>query len=182
MSIVFSSDELINVAISIERRGMTFYDIMAKSTDNDMARAIFEVLANMEREHIEIFQNMLGEADMRPPAEVSTDEYADYLQTLVDNAVFTDDMLTSETATQADSDIQALELALNSKIKTPGDRNLAEELDAIGARDIPVVGCGVCAKFRGVTKNMSIEHGKLGGLGALDGYLERCDRFITFGG
>ena len=55
-------------------------------------------------------------------------------------------------------------------------------LDAIGARDIPVVGCGVCAKFRGVTKADTIEHGKLGGLGALDGYLERCDRFVTFGG
>jgi tRNA 2-thiouridine synthesizing protein D len=71
---------------------------------------------------------------------------------------------------------------LNSKIKAPGDRNLAEELDAIGARGVPVVGCGVCAKFRGVTKDVSIEHGKLGGLGALDGYLERCERFITFGG
>ena len=72
--------------------------------------------------------------------------------------------------------------SLNRKIKAPGDRNLAEELDALGARGIPVVGCGVCSKFRGVTKGDSIEHGKLGGLGALDGFLERCDRFITFGG
>ena len=71
---------------------------------------------------------------------------------------------------------------MNAKIKAPGDRNLAEELDAIGARDIPVVGCGVCAKFRGITKADTIEHGKLGGLGALDGYLDRCDRFVTFGG
>jgi tRNA 2-thiouridine synthesizing protein D len=71
---------------------------------------------------------------------------------------------------------------LNAKIKAPGDRNLAEELDAIGARDVPVIGCGVCCKFRGIVKADTIEHGKLGGLGALDGYLERCDRFITFGG
>ena len=71
---------------------------------------------------------------------------------------------------------------LNAKIKSPGERNLAEMLDAIGSRDIPVVGCGVCAKFRGVTKTETIENGKLGGLGALDGYLERCDRFVTFGG
>ncbi len=71
---------------------------------------------------------------------------------------------------------------INGKIKTPGDRNLAEELDAIGARGVPIVGCGVCAKFRGMVKADNIEHGKLGGLGALDGYLDRCDRFITFGG
>jgi tRNA 2-thiouridine synthesizing protein D len=71
---------------------------------------------------------------------------------------------------------------LNSKIKAPGERNLAEELDAFGARGIPVVGCGVCCKFRGVVKADIIEHGKLGGLGALDRYLDECDRFITFGG
>ncbi len=71
---------------------------------------------------------------------------------------------------------------INGKIKTPGDRNLAEELDAIGARGVPIVACGVCAKSRGLVKVDTIEHGKLGGLGALDGYLERCDRFITFGG
>ena len=115
MSISFSSSELIDIAIGIERRGIAFYDIMSKSTDNAAARDVFLHLANMEREHIEIFQNMLGEADMYPPAEVSTDEYADYLQTLVDNAVFTDDMLTSEMATQADTDIQALELAIGAE-------------------------------------------------------------------
>jgi tRNA 2-thiouridine synthesizing protein D len=71
---------------------------------------------------------------------------------------------------------------LNAKIKAPGDRNLAQELDAIGARDVPVVGCGVCCKFRGITKADTIEHGKLGGLGALDGYLELADRLVTFGG
>ena len=115
MSISFSSGELIDIAIGIERRGIAFYDIMSKSTDNATARDVFLHLANMEREHIEIFQNMLGEADMHPPAEVSTDEYADYLQALVDNAVFTDDMLTSEMATQADTDIQALELAIGAE-------------------------------------------------------------------
>jgi sulfur relay (sulfurtransferase) complex TusBCD TusD component (DsrE family) len=72
--------------------------------------------------------------------------------------------------------------SLNAGIKSPGDRNLAEELDAIGARGIPVVGCGVCCKFRGVTKAHTIEHGKLGGLGALDGYIDQADRFVTFGG
>ena len=71
---------------------------------------------------------------------------------------------------------------INGKIKAPGDRNLAEELDAIGARGIPVIGCGVCAKFRGMVKGDNIEHGKLGGLGALDGLLDNCDRFVTFGG
>jgi len=49
MSITFSPAELINIAIGIERRGISFYDIMAKSTENEMAREVFEKLVEMER-------------------------------------------------------------------------------------------------------------------------------------
>ena len=115
MSIAFSASELINIAIGTERRGITFYDIMAKSTDNEMAREVFQNLADMEREHTQIFQDMLGEADKYPPSETPTREYADYFQALVDSAVFTDDMITSEMATQADSDIQAVELGISAE-------------------------------------------------------------------
>ena len=115
MSIVFSSSELVNIAIGIERRGITFYDIMAKSTDNELARDTFQSLADMEREHIATFQDMLDEADKRQPSESSTQEYSGYIQALIDDAVFTDDMITSEMAAQADSDIKALELGINAE-------------------------------------------------------------------
>jgi rubrerythrin len=115
MSITFSGSELINIAIGIERRGIAFYDVMTKSTDNAAARDVFQYLANMEREHIQIFQGMLAEADKYQIPETYTGEYASYLQALVDSAVFSDDMATSEMATQADSDIEALELAIGAE-------------------------------------------------------------------
>jgi rubrerythrin len=111
----FSGNELINIAIGIERRGIAFYDVMTKSTDNAAARDVFQYLADMEREHIQIFQGMLAEADKYQIPETYTGEYASYLQALVDSAVFSDDMVTSEMATQADSDIQALELAIDAE-------------------------------------------------------------------
>ena len=115
MSIAFSVSELINIAIGIERRGITFYDIMAKSTDDEIARETFRRLADMEREHISIFEDMLGDAGRDQPAEAATEEYDGYLRALVDDAVFTDDMITSEMATQADSDIKAVELGISAE-------------------------------------------------------------------
>ena len=115
MSISFSGTELINIAIGIERRGIAFYDIMARSTKNAVAADTFQYLANMERQHIQIFQDMLGEADKYQPAETYAGEYAAYLQALVDSAVFTDDMVTSEMTTQADSSIEAMELAIGAE-------------------------------------------------------------------
>lgn len=117
MSMVFSSSELINIAIGIERRGIMFYDIMAKSTDNEDARVVFEGLVEMERQHVRIFEDMLGETGKHAPQEASTQGqgYSDYLRALLDDAVFTDDLITSEMATQADSDIKALELAMRAE-------------------------------------------------------------------
>ena len=96
MSVVFSGDELINLAIGIERRGITFYDIMAKSTDDEIARMVFEALVNMERQHITIFEDMLSEGAVTSDLSGKGPEYTEYLRSLIDDAVFTDDMITSE--------------------------------------------------------------------------------------
>lgn len=115
MSISFSGSELINIAIGIERRGIAFYEVMARSTKNTVARDVFQYLADMERHHVRIFQDMLGEADKYQLPETRAGEYTAYLQALVDSAVFTDDMVTSEMATRAESGIETLELAINAE-------------------------------------------------------------------
>ena len=112
MSISFYGNELINVAIGIERRGIAFYDVLARSTQNTKARELFQYLVGMERDHILVFQGMLDEAKKYRLPEAYTQENASYLQALVDSTAFTDDMVISEMATQADSDIKALELAI----------------------------------------------------------------------
>jgi rubrerythrin len=115
MSISFSGSELINIAIGIEERGIVFYDVMAKSTQNEAAREVFNYLADMERNHIEIFKDMLEGADkFQIPADESG-QYTTYLRALVDSAVFSDDMVTSEMAAQAESDAAALELAIRAE-------------------------------------------------------------------
>jgi rubrerythrin len=115
VSISFYGNELINIAIGIERRGITFYDVMAKSTKNAAARDIFRYLVNMEQDHIKVFQNMLDEADKYEIPETYAGEYAAYLQALVDSAVFTNDMATSEMATHTENDIRAMELAISAE-------------------------------------------------------------------
>ena len=42
-------------------------------------------------------------------------EYTAYLQALIDSAVFNEDMVTSEMATKAESDIEAMELAIGAE-------------------------------------------------------------------
>lgn len=115
MSISFYGNELINIAIGIERRGVIFYDIMTRSTKDTVTRDVFQCLVGMEREHIKIFQDMLSETDKHETPETYAGEYEAYLQALVDSAVFTDDLATSEMANQVDSDIKAIELGISAE-------------------------------------------------------------------
>ena len=115
MSISFSGAELINMAISIERRGVAFYDTMARTSRSNDERRIFQLLAEMERQHIHIFQEMLAVAESFSPPEEQAEEYASYLAALVESAVFSDDMATSEAVSRTDSDIDALELAIGAE-------------------------------------------------------------------
>jgi len=115
MSITFSGSELINIAIGIERRGIVFYDIMAKSTEDATARDTFQSLADMERAHVQTFQDMLAEADKYQVPETYAGDYTAYLQALVDSAIFTDDMINSEMAAKVESDVEALELAMGGE-------------------------------------------------------------------
>ena len=115
MNVVFSGDELIKIAIDIERRGISFYDVMAKSTDSDLARAVFGNLAEMEREHLKTFQDMLAESGGNASTEGPATELPDHIQTIIDEAVFSDDLITSEIAMQADTDIKAVELGISAE-------------------------------------------------------------------
>ena len=109
MSVRFSESELINIAIGIERRGIAFYEVMAITTEPEEVSHTFQHLAAMEREHLQLFQGMLEESTESPPQGSPPPEY---LQALVDSTVFTDDLIDSEMAAQANSVSSALELAI----------------------------------------------------------------------
>ena len=70
---------------------------------------------------------------------------------------------------------------INQFIKPPGERNIAERFDQLAESGVPIVACTACAKFRGLRPNLKTEHARLSGLGALAGYLDTVDRFLTFG-
>ncbi len=115
MSTVFSASELINLAIDVERKGIVFYDVMARSTENEATREAFRYLIGLEREHIQIFQNMPGETGKLKTPKGYSGESVAYLKTLADNAVFSGEMITSEMASRVASDIGALELGIGAE-------------------------------------------------------------------
>lgn len=115
MSAGLSVSDIINIAIDIERRGISFYDVMAKSADSESSKTVFDHLVVMEREHLEMFKSMLEEVDNYEISDVPDNQRSGYIKSLVESAVFTDDLITSDMASQADTDIKAIELGINAE-------------------------------------------------------------------
>jgi tRNA 2-thiouridine synthesizing protein D len=69
----------------------------------------------------------------------------------------------------------------NRFIKPPGERNIAQIWDEVGAQGINIVACTACAKFRGMTRDLKVDNVRLSGLGSLTEFIQAADRFVTFG-
>jgi rubrerythrin len=115
MSIALSMGELLNIAIGIERQGIAFYDTMARSVGNTATGETFQYLADMERRHLQLFQDMLSETGDSNVSESYSEEQAGYLKGLVESAVFSDEMASSEMLNHAESDVSSLETAISAE-------------------------------------------------------------------
>lgn len=112
MAANYSAIELVNIAIGIERRGIIYYDIIARSTDDDQARTIFQGLAQMERVHLATFEHLLDDVG---GAKLEENGEEGYIATLLADTVFTDDSVTADVAIQADTDLKAIDLGISAE-------------------------------------------------------------------
>ena len=115
MGLFISGSELTKIAIGIERNGAAFYDSLAESTDNEKARDIYTELADKERMHIRIFQDMSSQLKDYQPPETYTEEYDLYMKALVDSSVFSSDQAAREMAQKVASDSEALKIGINAE-------------------------------------------------------------------
>ena len=114
MSVFFSGNDLVEIAMGIERNGLAFYESLAKSTENVSVKNLWKYLAGEEKKHVEVFQSMLKpQAERRPPEDYD-EEAALYLKALIDSRVFTDDKVARDMAQKA-TEAEAIQIAINAE-------------------------------------------------------------------
>ena len=110
MATLFSASELLDVAIGIERNGLVFYESLAKTSPEKKVCRACSYLADTEREHLKVFEDM-RRAMGDNPQDTFDEEYSLYLKSLIDSVGFTEDKVRTMLAKGAES-IEALEFAL----------------------------------------------------------------------
>lgn len=72
-------------------------------------------------------------------------------------------------------------LSIMKKIQSPQERNIKDRMSELADSGAIIRACGTCSKFRGQTTDDVIPNTKLAGLATFVDFINKSDRFISFG-
>ena len=108
----FSGQEIVEIAIRIEKNGEKLYHALAEQTDIMTVKNAFTALANEENKHIASFDRIREIIGRFEPNEAYPGEYSLYLQALADENVFSKKDIFMDLAKKVVTVTEALDLAV----------------------------------------------------------------------
>jgi len=138
MSDQFTIQEIIEIAIEIEKNGEVFYRALAESANTAPLRDLFKNLSDAEKKHKAIFEEMLKSVGGYQVSEIYyADEYMGYMKAIADEQVFKKDISILEVAKSLKSPKEAIELAID--FEKDSIIFLHEMLDIVNESEIETV-------------------------------------------
>jgi rubrerythrin len=138
---VFTAAEALNMALRIEQNGETFYQAAARRAQDAQVKGLLEELAVQERQHYRVFEKLSAHAGEPPsPAAPEWDQYDQYVQAALDNALFHGPDKALAAAEGLQDEREALRMALGFEkdtllffydlrdLLTEGDRELVNRI------------------------------------------------------
>ncbi len=109
----FTAAEALNMALRVEKSGQAFYAAAARRLSEPQVKSLMEELAAWEVKHYETFQRLSSQVN-DPPALSGPDweQYDQYLQAALDNALFKGPDKAVAAAEGLTSGAQALRMAI----------------------------------------------------------------------
>ena len=109
----FSIQEIIEIAIEIEKNGEAFYRTLAESANTARLRDLFKYLSEEEKKHKAKFEEILNSVGGYQISEIYyATEYMGYMKALADERVFTKDVSAPDIVKNLQSSKEAIDLAI----------------------------------------------------------------------
>ncbi len=110
----FTADEMLDIAVGIEKNGQAFYKSLADRAYTESARSMYQFLADAEKHHEAIFERMRREGIKITLPESYQGEYQTYLKSLIDTLVFQNSR-DVKTSRKGGSEIDALTTGIQAE-------------------------------------------------------------------
>jgi len=114
MTVFFSGDEIINMAVKTEETGYEFYRLAEKNAKSEGLKNLFDYLAKEELKHKEIFLGLKGLIKESPQGlPVDWNELDLYIKAMTDSSFFLGGNKDINLAVKASDDKEAIRFAFN---------------------------------------------------------------------
>ena len=113
MSVVFSGEEIIRIAVKTEEAGYEFYKMALQNASTDELKNLFDYLAKEELKHKETYEGLtdaIGETAQGVP--VDWDELGLYIKAMTDSSFFLGGDKSINLAAKASDDKKAVDFAI----------------------------------------------------------------------
>jgi rubrerythrin len=112
MSILLSNDEILTMAMEIEKSGKAYYTAVAEGTDDPEMRDFFRFLADEEDRHYAYFSRLEEEAPALEINQADWEEISEYIRATTDSRFFLGEDRAIHQAKQASGILEAVDTAI----------------------------------------------------------------------
>lgn len=113
MTVFFSGDEIIQMAVRTEETGYTFYQLAAQNAKSDKLKKLFEYLKEAELRHKEIYLGLMGMIEEHPQGvPIDWNELGLYIKAITDSSLFVGGDKNINMVSKTSDDKEAIEFAL----------------------------------------------------------------------
>ena len=113
MGIIFSGDEIIEMAVKTEETGYTFYNLASENTASDKLKDLFDYLAKEELKHKEAYlalTDAIGETTQGVP--IDWEEMSLYVKAMTDSSFFLGSEKNINLATKTSDEKEVVDFAI----------------------------------------------------------------------
>lgn len=112
MSLKYSPEEVLKIAIQVEEHGKAFYTEMSEKSTDHKVKGLLATLAGQEVAHAQFFQNILDEQNFFAYDASVENEYDSYFDAIANEFIFSPDVLAKRKAKGFNSDVEVLDFAI----------------------------------------------------------------------
>jgi len=109
---IFAPDEVLKLAVRIEVNGKAFYSAVEGKVNDDKLKNTLNFLAQQEKEHIKVFEDILSGLKEGDITDVYAGAYESYLKALAGECVFTQNMVEKKMKKGFSTPVEIFDFAL----------------------------------------------------------------------
>jgi len=112
MANIFSSQEILRIAVKVEENGRGLYGALESNTKKGKMQEVWKYLKEQEEMHRKVFQEMLDNTGDYIVDEFNPGEYNAYLKAVASGYIITQELIEKKTKQLFSSELEAVEFGI----------------------------------------------------------------------